>query len=136
VSTAILDTSVAIALVVDESGSGAATEAVAGLEMLVPDVFWGEVSAALVRKIRMRLRSRDDSFAAYDLLRRFVKHTVASEPLGTIAIALSLDIEHPVYDCLFLAAAIAHQAPLLTADRTLYSKAVEAGLGEHVLLVG
>jgi predicted nucleic acid-binding protein len=136
VSTVILDTSVAIALVVGESGSGAATEAVADLEILVPDVFWGEVSAALIRKIRMRLRSRDDAFAAYNLLRRFVKHTVASEPLGTIAIALSLDMEHPVYDCLFLAAAIAHQAPLLTADRTLHSKAVEAGLGEHVILVG
>jgi hypothetical protein len=41
-----------------------------------------------------------------------VKHTVASEPLGMIAIALSLDVEHPVY-----------------------TKAVEAGLGEHVRLV-
>jgi predicted nucleic acid-binding protein len=136
VSTVILDTSVAIALVVGESGSGAATEAVADLEILVPDVFWGEVSAALIRRIRMRLRSRDDAFAAYNLLRRFVKHTVASEPLGTIAIALSLDMEHPVYDCLFLAAAIAHQTPLLTADRTLHARAVKAGLGEHVILVG
>jgi predicted nucleic acid-binding protein len=104
--------------------------------MLVPDVFWGEVSAALVRKVSMRLRSRDDAFAAYGLLRRLVEYTVASEPLGAIAIALSLDLEHPVYDCLFLAAAIAHQAPLLTADRALYERAVEAGLEEHIRLVG
>jgi predicted nucleic acid-binding protein len=136
VSTIILDTSVAIPLVVDEPGSGAAARAVVGLEILVPDVFWGEVSAALVRKVRLRLRSRDDAFAAYGLLRRLVEYTVASEPLGAIAIALSLDLEHPVYDCLFLAAAIAHQAPLLTADSALCAKAVEAGLGEHIRLVG
>ena len=35
------------------------------------------------------------------------------------ALDLALALDHPVYDCLYLAAAIAHEASLVTADRTL-----------------
>lgn len=48
---------------------------------------------------------------------------------------LALDLGHSVYDCLYLAAAIAHEAPLLTADRALYAKALDAGYGASVRLV-
>jgi len=136
VTAVVLDASVAVALVVDEAGSQAAADAAIGCDPLVPDTFWGEVATALARKVRQRLRNRDEAFAAFALVQRLVEYTVSSEPLGPFAMALSLDLDHPVYDCLYLAAAVAHEAPLLTADRALYAKAVAGGYGEHVHLVG
>jgi predicted nucleic acid-binding protein len=49
---------------------------------------------------------------------------------------LSLGLRHPVYDCVYLAAAMAHGAPLLTADRALHAAAVAGGYGDAVRLVG
>lgn len=135
-SSVVLDASVAVALVVDEAGSQAAIDATIGCDPLVPDTFWGELANALARKVRQRLRTRDEAFAAFALVRRLVEYTLPTEPLGPFAMALSLDLDHPVYDCLYLAAAVAHEAPLLTADRALYAKAVDAGYGAHVRLVG
>ena len=132
---AVLDASVAVALVTDESGSKAASDATTGREFLVPDTFWGEVSNALVRKVRLGILQRDEALAAYTLLRRLVDRTVATQPLGPVAIALSLDLPHKLYDCFYLAAAIAHGAPLLTADRALHGAAVDAGYGPAVRLI-
>jgi predicted nucleic acid-binding protein len=132
---AILDASVAVALVTDETGSEAAASSVAGYDFLVPDTFWGEVSNALVRKVRLGMLARSDALDAYAALRRLVERTLPTQGLGPVAIALSLDLPHKLYDCFYLAAAIAHGAPLLTADRALHAAAVEAGYGPAVRLV-
>lgn len=132
---AILDASVALALVVNEPGSEAATAAVAGFDLLVPEAFWVEVPNALVRKVRLGLLDRAAAASAYALLRRCVGRSVATQPLGPFALELSLDLEHTVYDCVYLAAAIAHRGTLLTADRALYAKSVAGGYGSVVRLV-
>jgi predicted nucleic acid-binding protein len=136
VSTIVLDASVAVALVVDEPLSSVAAEATAGHDALVPEAFWVEVANGLLRKVRRQTLSRDRALEAFDLLRRFVGYSVATEPLGTLAMELSLDLRHPVYDCVYLAAAMAHGAPLLTADRALHAAAVAGGYGDAVRLVG
>ena len=134
-SAVVLDASVAVALVVDEPHSGAAAEAAFDHDAIVPEAFWVEVSNALVRKVRRRTLSRQDALAAFSLLHGLIEYSVPTEPLGAFALSLALDLDHTVYDCLYLAAAVAHQAPLLTADRALYAKAVGAGYGPHVRLV-
>jgi predicted nucleic acid-binding protein len=133
---AVLDASVAVALAVDEAGSNAAESAVAGLELLVPEAFWVEISNALIRKVRLGYLPRDHAFAAYALLRRRVARSVSTERLGPVAMELALDLSHSVYDCFYLAAAIAHGVPLLTADRALHAAAAKAGYGPAVRLVG
>ncbi|MDO8963419.1 MAG: type II toxin-antitoxin system VapC family toxin [Coriobacteriia bacterium] len=134
-SAIVLDASVAISLVVEERGTAAAIATVAGHDVLVPDLFWPEVSHALVRKAGSGAIARADAAEAYALLRRLVDRTVGSEPLGPGAMTLALDLGHPAYDCVYLAAAIAHGAPLLTADRALHAAATAAGHGDAVLLI-
>lgn len=133
---AVLDASVAVALVVDETGSPAARAAAEGVDLLVPSAFWVEVSNVLIRKVRMGESDREGAVIAFELLRRRVKRTVSTERLGPTAMGLALDLPHPVYDCFYLAAALAHNAPLLTADRALHAAAVNAGYGAAVVLVG
>jgi predicted nucleic acid-binding protein len=135
-SGAILDASVAVSLVVDEPRTQVAQDTVLGRELVVPDTFWGEVAKALLRKVSERLMHPEDAHDAYALLRRLVGYSVPTEPLGPLAMSLSMELDHPVYDCFYLAAAISRQAPLLTADRTLHAAAVEGGYGDWVQMVG
>ncbi len=132
----VLDASVALALVVEEPGTPAALEALAGTEPIVPDTFWGEVANALVRKVRRGAIDRETAIEALALLRRLVERTVPTEPLAATAMALSLEFDHPTYDCLYLAAAVAEGVPVVTADRALQECGERAGLGELVRLVG
>jgi predicted nucleic acid-binding protein len=135
-SSIILDASVAVSLVVDEPRTPAAAEAVVGYELVVPEAFWVEVSSALLRKVRWGVIGHEEALAAYELLRRLVEYSVATERLGPLAMGLSMDLGHTVYDCFYLAAAIAHEAPLLTADRALHAAAAAGGYGDVVRLVG
>jgi predicted nucleic acid-binding protein len=132
---AVLDASVAIALVIHESGSDAAAAWADGNDLIVPSAFWVEISNALVRKVRDGEICRDEALAAYAHLGRRVSRTVPTKRLGPVAMGLALDLPHPVYDCVYLAAALAHRAPLLTADHALHAAAVEAGYGPAVVLV-
>jgi predicted nucleic acid-binding protein len=135
-SRVVLDASVGVALAVDEPSSGASVDAVKECDVIVPEVFWVDVSNALLRKVRHAAIDRREALDAYALLRRLVDHSVATEPLGPLAMGLSMDLDHPVYDCVYLAAAISHQAPLLTADRALHAAAVGGGYRDWVRLIG
>jgi predicted nucleic acid-binding protein len=136
VSSIILDASVAVSLVVDEPRTQAASEAVVGHELVVPEAFWVEVANVLLRKVCESAIDHAEALDAYELLRRLVEYSVSTERLGPLAMGLSMDLDHPVYDCFYLAAAIAHDAPLLTADRALHAAAVAGGYGDAVRLVG
>ena len=47
---------------------------------------------------------------------------------------LSVDIDHPIYDCLYLVLARDSRASLITADRRLASKGLEMGI--ETILIG
>lgn len=42
--------------------------------------------------------------------------------LAPVAAALASDIDHPVYDCFYLALAVNEQFPVMTADRRFCDK--------------
>ena len=49
------------------------------------------------------------------------------------AIYLAVELEHPVYDCVYLAAATAIRIPLITADSRLRDQAIESMLDIDVI---
>jgi predicted nucleic acid-binding protein len=44
------------------------------------------------------------------------------------ALRLAIDLDHPIYDCFYVALAMRNQAPLVTADRKLMELAGIAGV--------
>ena len=131
----VLDASVAVALVTNEVGSAAAKDAIQGAATLVPDNFWAEVARALARKVSQGDLDRQAAGKALVLLDRLVDRTVATRPLAPLALEVSLDLGHPLYDCLYLVAAVSEHAVVVTGDRMLCRRAERAGLGELVRLV-
>ncbi len=114
----VVDASVAIKLLVDEFDSGAARAlAASGQELHAPRLMVAEVANALWRKARQDQIERADAGAAMAALSDMPIRWNDDETVGADAARLALALDHPVYDCLYLALAHRIGARIVTADR-------------------
>jgi predicted nucleic acid-binding protein len=122
----VVDASVVVKWFAPEPGNAAA-KALVGRELVAPALLQVEVASALVKKgVRGEL-SPDDLEGALQLW----FGGLAEGQIGLIpddddlpeACALALDLQHPVPDCLYLAAARRLGFPLITADRRFARRA-------------
>ena len=118
IAAAVVDASVAVKWVVEELDSGQA-RMLARARLEAPDLLAVECANILWKKARIgdigarQARERLDA-----LLEAPVALTPSRDLLGQ-ALGLALELEHPVYDCLYLALALARGVPLVTADERL-----------------
>jgi predicted nucleic acid-binding protein len=116
----IVDASVAIKWFIDEPGSEAARRLWRDEpELLAPDLVVAEVCNAAWRKVRL---GQCDPAQAKEIAARLRHGMLAlrpTVPLASRAIELALDLDHPVYECFYLALAEGEKARLVTADRRL-----------------
>ena len=126
----VVDASVAVKWLVFEPGSN---EAIAilrdGDQPGAPGFVRIEVASALVRKIRAKEIERVDGEEA---LRRWLlllkEGSLVLSPDEVdlpVAIDLSLALDHPVADCIYLALAQREGAPFVSADRRFLRKAAQ-----------
>src|SRR5690606_37778263 len=76
----------------------------------------------------LRSLNIQDIVHIYDRLITLVDNFEMDEQLLPKAIEISLRINHPIYDCLFLALAQMRQAPFFTLDQRLRTKADTMGI--------
>ena len=118
----VVDASVAVKWFLPEAGEAAAQSLLDGEDRLAaPGLVRVEVAAALVRKARLRQISADEARTALALWFRALAEGVLvilpDEADLEAAAQIALDLEHPVQDCLYLAAARRLGSPLVTADK-------------------
>lgn len=104
-----------------------------GRELIAPDLIAAELANLLWKKIG---RSECDAGAAEAILALWEvdrPQLVPSVLLAARALDLALALDHPVYDCLYLAAAVEYGATFATADRRL-ARAARTVLPEVELL--
>lgn len=128
-SHVLLDASAAIKLVTNEPGSERARGLYRDVETLsLPDWARLEVANALWK---MQARGHTTSASALlsfeDLEQLHLRVTPALD-LSERALALALEIQHPVYDCLYLVLALDEGAALATADAKLAEHARALGI--------
>lgn len=111
----IIDASVAIKLFTPEEHSDQAERLLQSENLSAPDLLAAEVANAFWRMIRQ------GKFAApptrLSLLETFVPDLVPSVDLLQDSLALAVALDHPAYDCFYLALAIRRDERLITADR-------------------
>ena len=135
-SLLVVDASVALKLIVDEDGKEEVLVRTRDETCLVaPDWLLIEAGNALWRKCASGVFDRQTAENLHALLPRFFDHFRPSAPLTPAALALSFDLNHWIYDCLYLATAIDLDAPLLTADRKFWNSAKRGGYGDIVELL-
>ncbi|MHB9002770.1 MAG: type II toxin-antitoxin system VapC family toxin [Coriobacteriia bacterium] len=134
---AVIDSNVVLATLLEEPGTLAAESALALCgEWLAPDLFAAEAISVIAKKVRV---GSIDSATGYVLLARLQDMPVMLTParlLDRTSLDLSIELDHPAYDCFYLALAIQRECTLLTLDRKLAHRAVRAGFGDFVQLVG
>jgi predicted nucleic acid-binding protein len=130
--TIVLDASVALKLVTPEAGTA---EAQALLdrdeERIAPDWMLTEVAAALVNKIRFEGLAVARAQTSLSALPAFVDRFVATAPVLSRAMDLAAELDHPLYDCIYLLIAMDENATVVTADDGLMRAAMRGGLTDR-----
>jgi predicted nucleic acid-binding protein len=121
----VVDASAAIALLVDERLS----EAIPSSEHLAPELIVPEILNVRRKLIRANLDAPSLD-VIFELLDRFSIHSM--RPHARDAAALSERLDHSLYDCCYVALAIANDAKLVTRDQRLVRKLVAHDLGNVV----
>ena len=114
----VVDASVAVKWFVPEPLSNQAEHLLGGGDALfAPDFLLIEFGNIVWKKVRLGELARDDGDAALVALRNGPVGLIGTPPLLERALHLAHEIEHPLYDCLYLATAEAVAATVATADR-------------------
>jgi predicted nucleic acid-binding protein len=119
----IVDASVAVKWIVEEPLREEALELVRQDDVVVPDLLPTEVRDALVNRVRRRLSTIEEARAAASAFRVIPLIVERSSDHLERAFDLALAFEHPVYDCLYLALAMARDFQLFTADLRMFDLA-------------
>lgn len=96
--------------------------------MAAPDFVLIEAANILWKKVRRNELGRQQALGAYEFVRDAYEVLVPMSELSGRALSLALELNHPAYDCLYLACAEQEGADLLTADRRLADIASRAGV--------
>ena len=93
-------------------------ERVLGPMLLAPALIYIEVANALWSAVRRQRLLPEEAADALDLITRApLRQGAEDASLAQRALQLSLLLDHPVYDCSYLALAMRHKVPVVTADR-------------------
>ncbi|MGE3778886.1 MAG: type II toxin-antitoxin system VapC family toxin [Pirellulaceae bacterium] len=114
--TIVVDASVALKWVLHEEGSEAA-ERLLDEELIAPSLWLVEAGNALWRRSTRGEISAAEAQERLSELFNAPVTTVALEEDVIAAVRLAAELDHPVYDCLYLALAIREGTYVVTADR-------------------
>ena len=123
----IVDASVAVKWFIPETGAEVAQALLERGLLAAPALIRIEVAGAIIRKVRFQeIEPRVAEIVARAWSQALAEGVVALLPDETHlpeAFRLAISLRHPLQDCLYLAAAKHHAAPLVTADEKFAAKA-------------
>lgn len=122
--TIIVDVSVALKWVCEEEGSDRAAALLDGRLLAAPAFWLAEAANALWRRVQRGELTRGQAEERIDLLSAAPVQALEVPGLISEALKFACDLGHPVYDCLYLAAAVQRQGQVVTADRRFHAAAM------------
>lgn len=133
----MLDASVAVKLVVEEPDSESAVAIIdAHADRVAPDLLTIEVASALAKKVRFAGLPRAAAEESLRSLAPFVTEFLETFDHLDRAMTLSVEMDHSLFDCIYLAAALDRDCAVVTADRKFANAAAAAGYVDRVRLLG
>jgi predicted nucleic acid-binding protein len=130
----VIDASVAAKWVLPEQGADRTAALRSTDEDLVaPDLIIAEVGSAVRKRAIGKEISRQQAVRAVDIAARLLTRLVPIAELADRAIALAIDLQHPIYDCFYLALAQRENTAVVTADQRLFAAARKARIEAKLL---
>jgi predicted nucleic acid-binding protein len=122
--TCVVDASVAVKWFFTKEPNAA--EAFALLQdepsLIAPDLVIAETCNLAWRWWRLGRLTREEFMEVAATVPRLLVELVGTAALAPRAVAIAAELDHPVYDCLYLALAEARQLRLVTADPRLLNR--------------
>ena len=132
----IVDANIVVKWFVAEEDSDAALALRLQGELFAPDIVLIEYRNALLNKVRRQAISPDQARRAEREIDGVGITILPSAPLLGDAFRLALDLREPIYDCIYLAAAITSDRILVTADERFAAKVRKsAGSADRIKLL-
>lgn len=136
----VIDTSIAVKWVIAPSGNDLEEDSGEALALLphgliAPDLMLTEFANALWKKVRRNEIDRDQATESLKIFPTLVNF-LPSRKFANDALRLSLELDHPVYDCVFLAVAELNRLQLVSADRKFVNRCAENGKSAFVTYLG
>jgi predicted nucleic acid-binding protein len=119
----IVDASVALKWLVVEDDSQIALKVRAEHDLIAPDLMLVECRNALLNKVRRRELDVAEAKRIENAMHDLNSMTVPAAEFLSGAFSAALELHEPIYDCVYLAAAIATDRILVTADAS-FARAV------------
>lgn len=122
----VIDASIAIKWVVEEKGTAEALALRDGSRLIAPELLVAECANILWKKVQRDELSEEEALLAARLLQGAEIELVPTRSSLEAATRLAIELDHPAYDCLYLAVAIERDCPFVTADERLLKKLGQA----------
>jgi predicted nucleic acid-binding protein len=122
VNTLVIDASIAIKWVIEEEGTPQALTLRREAKLLAPELLVAECANILWKKARRNELSREEALLAARLLQTAAIELVPTRSLLAAATRIAIELDHPAYDCLYLALAIENDCRFVTADERFLRK--------------
>jgi predicted nucleic acid-binding protein len=129
----VVDASVALKWFVQEAGSDHAERIAAEHELIAPELILAEVHNAPWRIERLRRLGAEDVAEATASFPRYLDRLFALTPLALLAARIARGIDHPVYDCFYIALAEIDGSSMVTADHRLLERLAGSHWAARVL---
>jgi predicted nucleic acid-binding protein len=131
----VVDASIAVLWFIEEADHQRAIAlAENGNRLIAPDLIFPEVANVLRRKVRSGQISHRQATISIKNLNEAFQHIVPSELLIEDAFNMAKQIDHSVYDAVYLACAFREPGSfLVTIDEKFRQKAMNAGFGDKIL---
>ena len=132
----VVDASVAIKWFLPENHSEAALRLLTQPHTLhAPDLIFSEFGNVLWKRVIRNEISKKEADAILEGLRTLNLQMQPSQALIPLALEIACGENRTVYDSLYLAAAIALQSPLITADARFFRALIKGPFSAHLLWV-
>ena len=134
--TLVVDASVALKWYVSEELSHEAFRLLrSGEELIAPELIVAEVTNIAWKKL---VRNQISPMQAATIAASIRQSDIRFMPSATFnerALEMAKALNHPVYDCLYLACAEDANTAAITADQRFYRAAANSGFARHVALL-
>ena len=133
----VVDASVVIKWLVAEEDSEQALLVRTNHDIAAPDFLLIECRNALLSKLRRQKLQRRQTEAGQIALEEISAGIIIlpTPPMLHQAFALALDLAEPIYDCIYLAAALVTDRKLITADVRFAAKAMRLRPTENLIML-
>jgi predicted nucleic acid-binding protein len=122
VNTLVIDASIAIKWVVEEDGTAEALTLRQRTKLIAPELLTAECANILWKKVRRDELSKDEAILAARLLQAADVELSPTRLLLEAATRSAIELDHPAYDCLYLALAAERDCRFVTADERFLRK--------------